>query len=711
MNSSLLSLNLDLDDTLVEMYETAAKASPSEDILTSLFMACVINGDYKRQQQVATKLHQAFPDRNQYYFWSVASIVLQAIDNPKMGKSLFLPLAEKLCNKYIQENKIEAETEIILYLDILARMERYDDAIKLLKESPLVKALDEIDYRLTRLAEFLYWKQSWEECYESYKKLLDNNPNQWLFWERLINCAIELGDQKVADTQDFIRTVEASGKGEARAVLLAPFMFLKKKINISLNAKDLFISYLEKYCSKPCAMDDLKEHLSLISISELEEIVKTRVDRHVFFKAGKSLENGTAENCQCSGPQVIDELTEILNLYGMVLHKRDDLSTEKLQQYIDLLSQHSKNFDEVAVGTCANVGDNKPGDGLVVLTASYQLEIYRRTLDLGIIYKVGDLLLKLPENNYHRQLLLIICLNTLGAGAQGFINFMKLEIKNIQHETLGYLTLGSSGGTGALSHYFAILDGCLRQANMACADFSHSLPLTYHFGTFVKIPEMIELQKKLKSSVDFCQASVEKMLMDMLVTPVEDISPLANDLLENLKDFGVKWDETVLLRDYKPIGTCNFNTVDEQASKKLLALQILKLKCSVSEAKLMATTVSSPNSTDVANLSTEMIRFANDFVDEEKVRKSLDLFLVMTNANYFRKLEMNLLKQRGQLYPFSIIGHGPTWRRSRTGVFWLHQLQNWVRKLFQHYQQLIMARQQWKPWQLSLNYLPMLKIS
>ena len=63
---------------MADMYENAHKVKPdNEEVLSSLFMAHVRLGNYKKQQQTAMTLHRLRPDKNPYYFWAVMSIVMQ----------------------------------------------------------------------------------------------------------------------------------------------------------------------------------------------------------------------------------------------------------------------------------------------------------------------------------------------------------------------------------------------------------------------------------------------------------------------------------------------------------------------------------------------------------------------------------------------------------------------------------------------------------
>lgn len=70
-----------VDAPIAELYEHAVEKYPSnEEYLTHLFMAYVRIGNYKKQQQVAVKLHKLKPDNNPYYYWSVMSLILQVTD-------------------------------------------------------------------------------------------------------------------------------------------------------------------------------------------------------------------------------------------------------------------------------------------------------------------------------------------------------------------------------------------------------------------------------------------------------------------------------------------------------------------------------------------------------------------------------------------------------------------------------------------------------
>ena len=58
--------------------------------------------------------------------------------DPKLAKTMFLPLAERMAKKYVTEGRMEAEAEVTLYLIILEEMEKWQDALELV-QGPLGK--------------------------------------------------------------------------------------------------------------------------------------------------------------------------------------------------------------------------------------------------------------------------------------------------------------------------------------------------------------------------------------------------------------------------------------------------------------------------------------------------------------------------------------------------------------------------------------------
>lgn len=102
-------------------------------------MAYVRTSNFKMQQNVAMRMYKLKSAKNPYYFWAVMSIVLQAIRGPDSNdiikSRLLLALSERMVYKFILEDKVTAEQEVQLYLNILQYQEKYKEAITFLEGS------------------------------------------------------------------------------------------------------------------------------------------------------------------------------------------------------------------------------------------------------------------------------------------------------------------------------------------------------------------------------------------------------------------------------------------------------------------------------------------------------------------------------------------------------------------------------------------------
>ena len=121
-------------DKICQMYEGAVKKEPlNEDFLSHLFMSYVRMGEYKKQQMVAMNLYKA-AHKNPYYFWSVMSLVLQALEgDERLGKTVHLPLALRMLQKMETDNKVEQEQEILLFCLVLEMKGDWKAAVDFLK--------------------------------------------------------------------------------------------------------------------------------------------------------------------------------------------------------------------------------------------------------------------------------------------------------------------------------------------------------------------------------------------------------------------------------------------------------------------------------------------------------------------------------------------------------------------------------------------------
>ncbi|KAJ8964378.1 hypothetical protein NQ314_004943 [Rhamnusium bicolor] len=159
-------------EKICKLYETAVKLDPTnEELHTHLFMSYVRISDFKSQQQSAMTLYKYKP-KNPYYCWAVMSIILQATRGEgakdPIKRKLLLSLCERMFDKLIVENKIDAEQEVQLYIMILELLEKYEEILVVL-DGPLGSKLQCSNIPQNRL-----------------------NIDAWDIWKEYVNSVFEL---------------------------------------------------------------------------------------------------------------------------------------------------------------------------------------------------------------------------------------------------------------------------------------------------------------------------------------------------------------------------------------------------------------------------------------------------------------------------------------------------------------------------------------
>ena len=179
------------------IYENALKKDPTnEKIFTHLFMAYVRLQDYKKQQLTALNLYKVHP-KNPYYFWAVMSIYMQAISASEDAiiAKITLPLAEKMCQKFYNENKFESEQEIELFLMILERQKKYTNMIELIDTTlDTGKLHDPLGFANHRKVQLLKREGRLKEAFDTLAALIRRNSDQNEYYSELFQLATSLDE-------------------------------------------------------------------------------------------------------------------------------------------------------------------------------------------------------------------------------------------------------------------------------------------------------------------------------------------------------------------------------------------------------------------------------------------------------------------------------------------------------------------------------------
>ncbi|XP_023226878.1 N-alpha-acetyltransferase 25, NatB auxiliary subunit-like [Centruroides sculpturatus] len=491
-------------ELIADAYETAVKKDPhNEELLSHLFMAYVRLEDYQKQKQTAMTLYRLKP-KNPYYFWAVMSIVMQAKDSDeKLAKSTLLPLAERMTDKFIQEDKIEAEAEVQLYLMILEDQEKYKEALEVL-EGPLKGKF--CLFFISNISTHVPLSQSLKLIqlpFNNFEPPVDYTFDKVI---EFISSLVKKEDEK-PNTSRLLR-----GPYLAQMELL--WMLLERKNELSNNIGtpfDLLMKYFEKFGNKPGCFLDIVHVIESHSMSDqqIDELLeKIRISLEV-NEDGKLILPSDSRQMQRHLCYI--QLKHWLGGHDQFLpHQRLHLAKDLLERYY-----HGLQFGKSLLSTEFQLSDN-----YCLLAAQLLLELWEKTNDERLLIHILlglEMALKSSPSNFQLKLLLIKFYNIIGAAGESESLCESLDMKHIQHETLGYLITQPLLTAAHFTQSSNILGNTLRFFAGNHKDTIDYLISCYKFGSFTKIPEIVSFRERLNNSIHYANVAVERMILDFIL--------------------------------------------------------------------------------------------------------------------------------------------------------------------------------------------------
>uniref|UniRef100_A0A3B5PYD5 N-alpha-acetyltransferase 25, NatB auxiliary subunit n=1 Tax=Xiphophorus maculatus TaxID=8083 RepID=A0A3B5PYD5_XIPMA len=529
-------------ELVTKLYEAAVKKVPlSEEYHSHLFMAYARVGEYKKMQQAGMALYKIVP-KNPYYFWSVMSLVMQAISakDEKLAQTMFLPLAERMVEKMVKEEKIEAEAEVQLYFMILERLGKCEEALHVIRGPLGEKLTSELQSR-ERKCMMLYTRlERWPECNALAQKLLLKNPDDWQFYPSYFDSLFHLMDQSWSPPDDaehcsegsvhhtvaeVVRFVEERIKVEdekdsrsLRGPYLARLELMHRlrergypEENLPGEPLDLMVQFFRKFGDKPCCITDLKIYLHLLTpdqhvqfinrLSEMVPLGEQGEDGFAFPEDTKSLQRHL---CVC-------QLSRALGLH----HSLDVGGKLRLIAELKAHYHHGLKFGSSALKT-----ELQFSDMYCLMAAHVYIDLWTETGDEDMVWQCLGLLeegLSHSSSNAQFKLLLLLLYCRLGSFEPVVDLYSSLDAKHIQHDTIGFLLTRYAESLGQFSAASQSCNFSLRFFHSNQKDTSEYIIQAYKYGAFEKIPEFIALRNRLNQSLHFAQVRTERMLLDLFL--------------------------------------------------------------------------------------------------------------------------------------------------------------------------------------------------
>ncbi|XP_043571489.1 N-alpha-acetyltransferase 25, NatB auxiliary subunit isoform X1 [Chiloscyllium plagiosum] len=546
-------------ELVTKLYEAAVRKVPSsEEYHSHLFMAYARVGEYKKMQQAGMALYKIVP-KNPYYFWSVMSLVMQSISaqDEKLSKTMFLPLAQRMVEKMVKEDKIEAEAEVQLYLMILERLGKDQEALEVIQGKLGEKLTSELQSREMKCM-VLYKKLiKWPECNALSRKLLLNNPDDWQFYISYFDSLFHLIDEAwtppakdehcpegqvtclVQEAMSFVEervlNEEPKGSRRLRGPYLAKLELIRRLRERGTNdehklgiPEDLMFQYFERFGDRPCCYSDLKIFVDLLSLDRHTQFINKLME---VVPLSISTESDLALPGDVKAMQRHMFVVQFARLLG--LHETMD-QTQKLRLIQELMQRykHALKFGTSCLKTELQFSDN-----YCLLAVHQLLDIWRQSGEEWPLWRSLALLeesLSNSPSSAQFKLLLIRIYCLLGAFEPVVDLYTSLDAKHVQHDTIGYLLTRYAEPLGHLAAASQACNFTLRFFHSNQKDTSEYIIQAYKYGAFEKIPEFIAFRNRLNNSLHFAQVRIERMLLDLFLE-----ANITNSLEESIKAMGI----------------------------------------------------------------------------------------------------------------------------------------------------------------------------
>ncbi|XP_012685727.2 N-alpha-acetyltransferase 25, NatB auxiliary subunit [Clupea harengus] len=558
-------------ELVTKLYESAVKKVPSsEEYHSHLFMAYARVGEYKKMQQAGMALYKIVP-KNPYYFWSVMSLLMQAISaqDEKLAQTMFLPLAERMVEKMVKEEKIEAEAEVQLYFMILERLGKCVEALEVLRGPLGDKLTSELQCRENKCMLLYRRLERWPECNALSHKLLLKNPDDWQFYLLYFDSLFQLMDQSwtppsegehcpegevqtsvaqaVCFVEDCVRGEDNKEQRPLRGPYLSRLELIRRLRERGLpeasqlgDPLELMVQFFVKFGDKPCCITDLKIFLDLLQPDEHVQFANRLMEG---VPLGSGEEGGVGAGLPGDTRALQRHLCVTQLSRALGLHHALDTDS-KLQLIVQLKAhyQHGLQFGKSCLKT-----ELQYSDMYCLMAAHVYIDLWMETGDEAMLWQSVCVLeegLTHSSSNAQFKLLLLLLFCRMGAFEPVVDLYTSLDAKHVQHDTIGYLLTRYAEALGQFAAASQSCNFSLRFFHSNQKDTSEYIIQAYKYGAFEKIPEFIAFRTRLNHSLHFAQVRTERMLLDLFLEA--DISSSLEDSVKAMalspEDDDIPWD-------------------------------------------------------------------------------------------------------------------------------------------------------------------------
>lgn len=547
---------------VVTLYERIIQVDPSEHNLTQLFMAYSREKMYKEQQKIGMRLYKDFGNAP-YYFWSVMSLIMQAQENPELGKKMLLPLADKMCQTQVEKSGYTegSSAELDLQLLILEGQEKWKECAAFL-DRPQASVLPMAPYNLVEKGmDFLMKDKQYKRVDQLAMEAVTKMPDNWNLWKIITESTIcqieqclesdnkeniELAHNFVKRLGLLIEKVQKQVGYKSRAPFIATFFAYKQIGKLTKQIPDMddmtsifgeqvdkMLEYAKNFYKKPVCFADLQMFFCDLTSEQKSNFLKG-IDLWIGEVSAKDDVEGDESK-----------------VWAIILTER---CRRALGEYEKMDAAGHRSLFQQCIAQIAAPERTEHAQGVLCnLTVSHLWDAYRKENDLTKFYEMILLLEFVAASNKTDpmcKLALIRAYSALCATGRISALVKTLDIKVIQMDTLGHLTFPVYETSGRFN--LAIIQNTQLSLmyEQAEKEIQDCIAQAYRNGKFSAIPRMTAASKHMKLSAQKTACDVMNRYLSSLFV-LDDVDQITVTLWGD--EDPIDWKQLIDTRDFNAI--------------------------------------------------------------------------------------------------------------------------------------------------------------
>ncbi|KAJ1821453.1 mitochondrial distribution and morphology [Coemansia sp. RSA 2599] len=505
------------------VYSGCLEFSPNDlSLHTKAFMVAAYHQMYKEQHQTAVNISR-LSKQDLHMWWVVASLMLEAkfCKQSSQEKQLQLTLARRMSEKALEEGKLKTTEELRLYLDVLEMQDAYPQMIDALAaDGPLsAKICNDPDLVSKRIA-LLVKTEAYDEAIKAATDALNVRDN-WIDYKNYVAAAVGKLKQGSAGPEHSAESIIESAcnafsqwaqiRGRARGAKLA---LVELRSSIFASGHEAFAGdaaellgeqiwlYFDEFSPKAiCYKDIMSYFVAHVTDPATNAPVQERVRFH-----SEQLQK-RAGPIRDSAEQSEDNAQSWVNLEKvryLIQALSDDTSPESLVDGIDELLKHGIESAQAQKkqASCSDmtlIASQRliQAAFLAFSEPSKRAQLCASLFNALCVLEAG---IKLNANSFLLKLFAIRIYLYLSCYERARALYDSLNIKNLQHDTLGFLMVGQGISLGC---FVSDLETCYDGVDFYDRSkwkVPRELESVYKNGTYSNLLDYIEFHDNLVHS-------------------------------------------------------------------------------------------------------------------------------------------------------------------------------------------------------------------